>query len=716
MIAPTRRVAVQIIRVNDTIPPIITCQPNRTNEWVTGAVPVFGDPTASDTCDTNVTITFVDSELAATCPAVRIFRRTWTATDDCTNRASCSQTITFIDTTPPVITCQPNRTNECATGAVPVFGDPTASDTCDTNVTITFVDDQLAATCPAVRIFRRTWTATDDCTNRASCAQLVVFVDTTPPVITCQPNRTNECATGAVPVFGDPTASDTCDTNVTITFVDDQLAATCPAVRIFRRTWTATDDCTNRASCAQLVVFVDTTPPVITCQPNRTNECATGAVPVFGDPTASDTCDTNVTITFVDDQLAATCPAVRIFRRTWTATDDCTNRASCAQLVVFVDTTPPVITCPTNFSVQCSNAVPACPTNLAAFLALGGTASDTCDTNLTYSCSDAPLTNGICGGTIRRTHTVTDDCTNSASCVQIITVRDTTRPIITCPPDKTFITANCTACPPGTNLAGTATATDNCDTSVDVTYTDSVTGTCPKIVTRTWKATDDCGNSNTCVQVIRCLPPSLATDSSLCTYDLIRARAARNFRLIYTQDPQNWPCYKVTASNPGQTFYNVFADRSDGDRAHTHAYSAVSIRDPGSESDPCLRRRSGDAEQQWRLPGAKQWNPGDPDRRRATRDAGKLRFEFDLQLDRAGRCAGVRICLCERASRFRLERRRWLHLRCLRQRNTGIMRHARPPVRSQMAAPTPSRCPVRRPARIRSATSTLSKRIQALPV
>jgi hypothetical protein len=40
------------------------------------------------------------------------------------------------------------------------------------------------------------------------------------------------------------------------------------------------------------------------------------------------------------------------------------------------------------------------------FLALGGTASDNCDTNLTYVCTDGPLIGGVCGGTILRTHTI----------------------------------------------------------------------------------------------------------------------------------------------------------------------------------------------------------------------------------------------------------------------------------------------------------------------
>jgi hypothetical protein len=98
---------------------------------------------------------------------------------------------------------------------------------------------------------------------------------------------------------------------------------------------------------------------------------------------------------------------------------------------------------------------------------------------------------------------------------------------------------------------------------VAISYTDVVSGTCPKVITRTWTATDDCENSATCFQTITCLPPGLVTDSSLCTYDL-EPGGCKNFRLIFTQDPQNWPCYKVTASNPGQTFFNVFATGTPG--------------------------------------------------------------------------------------------------------------------------------------------------------
>src|SRR6185503_16988951 len=119
--------------------------------------------------------------------------------------------------------------------------------------------------------------------------------------------------------------------------------------------------------------------------------------------------------------------------RTYTVADDCGNTTSCTQIITVNDDTDPSITCPGAVTVQCSGNVPPAATTIAAFVLLGGTASDNCDTDLTLSHVDGPLTGGICGGTITRTYTVADDCGNTTSCTQIITVNDDTDPSITCP-------------------------------------------------------------------------------------------------------------------------------------------------------------------------------------------------------------------------------------------------------------------------------------------
>jgi hypothetical protein len=53
-------------------------------------------------------------------------------------------------------------------------------------------------------------------------------------------------------------------------------------------------------------------------------------------------------------------------------------------------------------------------------------------------------------------------------------------------------------------IAGQATAIDNCDRSVELTYTDVflVATECKKVIARTWKAIDNCGNIASGVQTL----------------------------------------------------------------------------------------------------------------------------------------------------------------------------------------------------------------------
>jgi hypothetical protein len=83
--------------------------------------------------------------------------------------------------------------------------------------------------------------------------------------------------------------------------------------------------------------------------------------------------------------------------------------------------------------------------------------------------------------------------------MQIITVVDTTPPVITCPPDVTL------QCPADTGVEanGSATAGDTCS-SVTIGHNDEWQPSCGNTgtLTRTWTATDECGNSSSCTQMI----------------------------------------------------------------------------------------------------------------------------------------------------------------------------------------------------------------------
>lgn len=79
-----------------------------------------------------------------------------------------------------------------------------------------------------------------------------------------------------------------------------------------------------------------------------------------------------------------------------------------------------------------------------------------------------------------------------------VEIIDSEAPIISCPADQIVESGSSTS-PVAT---GQATAVDDYDPSPSVSYSDSAAGSCPQIITRTWRAEDECGNASTCVQVI----------------------------------------------------------------------------------------------------------------------------------------------------------------------------------------------------------------------
>ena len=115
------------------------------------------------------------------------------------------------------------------------------------------------------------------------------------------------------------------------------------------------------------------------------------------------------------------------------------------------------------------------------------TATDECDANVQVMFSE---TNGPdCNFGILRTWTAIDDCGNTSSYTQVITVIDEEDPVVILPPDQTI---DCTDLIP----APFSLVTDNCDEdpSVDVSEL-IIPGNCPQeyILQRTYTATDVCG-------------------------------------------------------------------------------------------------------------------------------------------------------------------------------------------------------------------------------
>ncbi len=171
-------------------------------------------------------------------------------------------------------------------------------------------------------------------------------------------------------------------------------------------------------------------------------------------------------------------------------------QSSCCASVIVNDGAP-TISCPADVRVECGSDTSVSTTGNAI-------ASDTCSGVTINTPTDSTLVNNCSGsnpGQITRTFTAVDACGYENTCEQVITGIDTIYPVITCPPD---ITIACTDSPLPENT-GSATATDDCDSSLLIIRNDSDTLTgcsSPQTITRTWGAQDGCGNRATCNQII----------------------------------------------------------------------------------------------------------------------------------------------------------------------------------------------------------------------
>src|SRR6185369_14019344 len=319
--------------------------------------------------------------------------------------------------TPPTITCPANiivaANSGCAATNVNL-GTPVTADSCG----VAGVTNDAPAIFP-LGTNTVTWTVADVSGNTANCQQLVVVRDQTPPTITCPANviaaANSGCAATNV-VLGTPVTTDNCAVSVT-----NNAPASFP-LGTNVMTWTATDAGGNTANCQQLVIVRDQTPPTITCPTNldvTANSGCNATNVALGAPVTADNCG----IATVTNNAPAIFPSGTNLV-TWTAVDNSGNTSFCQQLVIVHEPSTPTITCPTNVIVAANSGCGA--TNVALGVPVTGDV-----------CAVASVTNNAPAffpvGTNVVIWTVKNISGNTATCQQLVVVRDLTPPTITCP-------------------------------------------------------------------------------------------------------------------------------------------------------------------------------------------------------------------------------------------------------------------------------------------
>jgi hypothetical protein len=116
-------------------------------------------------------------------------------------------------------------------------------------------------------VISRTWTAIDQAGNSTNALQIITVRDTTPPTITCKPDRTIQ--PGVSWAFDEPSVSDTCSA-VILQVLSSTTNNTGTNVLVATRTWEAMDACGNSSTCQQTITINLGVSPIITSQPANT--------------------------------------------------------------------------------------------------------------------------------------------------------------------------------------------------------------------------------------------------------------------------------------------------------------------------------------------------------------------------------------------------------------------------------------------------------------
>jgi gliding motility-associated-like protein len=493
-------VKITVITINPVVtftPPAMTVECEKGKDYTT----YFGTPVFSHLPYDNEPLTVTYSDVTVvTSPCLSTITRTWTATDRCNLSVTTSQTITIRDTKAPVFTSPAPADTTVDCDKVPAGVALKAMDDCAGEVIIPFVEvrQDLPGNCSNNYLLIRTWTSKDACNTGVTLRQVVTVKDMTAPVFNVPTPADTTVDCDKIPAGINLTATDNCTPGIITVIPKDSAVhnpGNCNSNYVIYRKWTAFDECGNSRAVQQVIQVQDTTRPVFSMPAPKDTVVDCDKVPAWPAITASDNCSGNIQVFTNSKTIRQSGNCANNYQeiRTWTATDECGNKSEMKQVITVQDTTRPVFTVrpPADTMVSCDN-IPAPATNVQI--------SDNCSTignGLVLSrriyTESIP---GACTSNYRiiRMWIAKDACGNADTVKQVLTVKDTTRPVIMpAPADVVLYCQDKIPAPP------VLTATDNCDNSFpkNAIYTEDpyVADICNGYtIIRRWSITDACGN------------------------------------------------------------------------------------------------------------------------------------------------------------------------------------------------------------------------------
>jgi hypothetical protein len=293
--------------------------------------------------------------------------------------------------------------------------------------------------------FTVTLTITDTNGCISTCSKTVMVEDVTPPIIMCPainaqyPMNNGSNYYTAVGTEFNATATDNC-TIISITHNLSYSSSTTLEGYHFPLgsttvTWTAIDACGLSSTCQIIITVIDDQPPLITCPPAITVQCAQDVpspyisyaafVAAGGFATDNNQIYPALFSVFGNDVITNhSCVNRYTITRTYQITDLSGNSARCTQTITVNDQIAPVITCPANQVF--------CETQDNSFIIPSLAATDNCGgaVNIAFVITGATERTGSGNdasghfntGTSTISWTVTDVCGNLSTCIITVTI------------------------------------------------------------------------------------------------------------------------------------------------------------------------------------------------------------------------------------------------------------------------------------------------------
>ena len=473
------------ITVLDNLAPSVTCPADQVIPTDPGSCEAssvsLGSPISSDNC--GIANSSNNAPLSYGVGDTTII---WTVTDDNGNSSTCTQFVTVQDTIAPTILCPDTISvaagENCIATGVDLVGLITG-DNCGIQSSGNNAPDSFLLGYTTVL-----WSATDTYGNVSTCSQVVYVTDTLPPSIQCADD---------VNVSADETCVTESVTLTTLASMDNcsvsSLSSNAPdtfPIGLTIVTWTITDGNSNAASCEQNVTVIDSISPILSCVDTLTFFVSLGACSVgslnLTIPSIFDNCNFSDT----SNNAPASYPVGNTIV-IWSAEDSYGNVGSCVSVISVLDTILPIITCPTNVSVNTeAGECTASGVNL-------GTPTYSDDCGILSLTVDSLTIYPVGINTVN--WTVSDSSGNRASCMQSVTITDNEVPMISCQDTVLGIT-DFGSCTSSTVNLSSPLISDNC--AIDTFYNDGSFPFAYGDTTVIWTVEDEAGNTSSCQSFI----------------------------------------------------------------------------------------------------------------------------------------------------------------------------------------------------------------------